>query len=1177
MFPLKFISNLCLNKKIKGFTLAELLIALTVVGVTATMTVPVLEKATMTGDEKLHQKASQQIEQIVAEMYDDNNLYKNKNEGFRNTDTATDKEISFSGNDKFCKIFASKFEEVDVSSVKCHNPSVLENGQINNLEPSFVSSDGISWYLPSSNFSDGNSVIYIDVNGKSSGSNCELDSSDKNYPNNKYCASTKNIADRMKYYVNDNGTIGLTNVKKEANNAYDIVVKIITKKKDGSIDEVSSGGSVTITEGNIGSEKGKAGTGTKPVFKNLKKDTAYTLRAIPKNNYYSTWQNNEKRIVTNKNTTNLTLIFYEYATYNINFKINGCESGELNKCLEQQACTYNNTKVKNSDINGTLLTLKDNRSGKYDIYLKIKNGSEYLFANNSSEYRFTLNVGTQDKTVNINLHKDPNFDKYRCSVNQEYSATEHKCACKNGYSGNPCVCPNNKVESNGYCCKPIQCCDLYNKDCLCMRCSGSYFPSADNSVCCSNKVKVNYSTGYNSSCKPLGCTSGMVLNEKNNKCCIDNVQNCSTYDNNCQCKSCNDSKLVLNDIKSACCNKEYIKNCTAYKNTSKNPCTCSSCATGYKLQDGKCIECNVAKCLGYSSGCTCNSCETGYKTDKGICKGCGIAKCLGYSSGCTCNSCETGYKPDKGICVACGVQNCNRYSAGCTCSNCNSGYTLAQNAAACCKNKTGCSAYNNKCICIACEKKFDLQADGTCKACGGSQYWNGSKCVDCSKTYSNCTKCDENNCKECKSNYHLNKSNECVNCSSRQVWDDTKKECVNCSKGCSKCTSKDRCTECEAGYELKSNKCEPCSSTQYYNSSQKKCVDCSSVYTNCAKCNSSNCTECKSEYHLDKNNKCIKCTTGYFDTTKKECTKCPDGCSSCTSTRCSGCNSPYHLKDGKCIKCTGSQYWDGSICKECSSKWTGCTSCTDSACTGCDTTKYELKDGKCVSKNCPEGQYKDGSDCKNCATHCKKCTNGTNCTECEDGYEPADNVSWESGCVIKKPACSQCNKWCKDNGHRGELNNYCANDQRMYCYCKDYSGINCRINGSTACSFTTCSSCNSWCKSNWGVSGTADCDTTFAGGGNWHVCNCNINGSSYFKTRCSGSCTSNDNNNNNTGNGSSCDCSNSSCCRGSCIDYYGTVHSSAQGWEIYFSGTCRAKRWTGSGWDTDYTCKTCGQ
>ena len=74
MFPLKFISNLCLNKKIKGFTLAELLIALTVVGVTATMTVPVLEKATMTGDEKLHQKASQQIEQIVAEMYDDNNL-----------------------------------------------------------------------------------------------------------------------------------------------------------------------------------------------------------------------------------------------------------------------------------------------------------------------------------------------------------------------------------------------------------------------------------------------------------------------------------------------------------------------------------------------------------------------------------------------------------------------------------------------------------------------------------------------------------------------------------------------------------------------------------------------------------------------------------------------------------------------------------------------------------------------------------------------------------------------------------------------------------------------------------------------------------------------------------------------------------------------------------------------
>ncbi len=51
-------------------------------------------------------------------------------------------------------------------------------------------------------------------------------------------------------------------------------------------------------------------------------------------------------------------------------------------------------------------------------------------------------------------------------------------------------------------------------------------------------------------------------------------------------------------------------------------------------------------------------------------------------------------------------------------------------------------------------------------------------------------------------------------------------------------------------------------------------------------------------------------------------------------------------------------------------------------------------------------------------------------------------------------------------------------------------------------------------------------------------------------------------------------------CSNSCTDFYGGLHSRANGWELYWvsgnKGECRAKIWQNGSWGTDYTCLYCG-
>ena len=136
-------------------------------------------------EEELHKKATYQIEQAVAQMYDDTSMYFRKpgfeNQAFRNTDKVIFGGQEYGGqtgevdeankrNTKFCKLFITKFNSAGPNNCNGADAATL----------TFRTMDGIEWYIPRTNFNDvgvasangSAAMIKIDVNGSESGSNC---------------------------------------------------------------------------------------------------------------------------------------------------------------------------------------------------------------------------------------------------------------------------------------------------------------------------------------------------------------------------------------------------------------------------------------------------------------------------------------------------------------------------------------------------------------------------------------------------------------------------------------------------------------------------------------------------------------------------------------------------------------------------------------------------------------------------------------------------------------------------------------------------------------------------------------------------------------------------------------------------------------------------------------------
>ena len=168
-----------------GFTLAETLIVLCVLGVLAAIMISSLTGMMPDKSKVFYKKAYQTTERVVGELVNDENLYPYNEEqiGFRNTERqlwpGTDEAYgntnrnTSAAREKFALLFQRKLNVSDATN-RTRNRIVQCNSSIDtNTHLQFVTSDGICWAVPrNTNFGtrnntrDSSIIITVDINGE---------------------------------------------------------------------------------------------------------------------------------------------------------------------------------------------------------------------------------------------------------------------------------------------------------------------------------------------------------------------------------------------------------------------------------------------------------------------------------------------------------------------------------------------------------------------------------------------------------------------------------------------------------------------------------------------------------------------------------------------------------------------------------------------------------------------------------------------------------------------------------------------------------------------------------------------------------------------------------------------------------------------------------------------------
>lgn len=161
----------------KGFTLAELTIALGVVGVLAIILLPILLNTKPNEEMLKFKKAYYLTSRIVSELVNDEDLYEDGT--LKSTDST-----------RFCTLFYGKLNTAATPGTICEGSVELDDGG------DLMTTDGIIWQLPKSTFSldDSAEDISIDVNGTKS-------------PNCYYDAETCPNPDRFSILVSPDGMV----------------------------------------------------------------------------------------------------------------------------------------------------------------------------------------------------------------------------------------------------------------------------------------------------------------------------------------------------------------------------------------------------------------------------------------------------------------------------------------------------------------------------------------------------------------------------------------------------------------------------------------------------------------------------------------------------------------------------------------------------------------------------------------------------------------------------------------------------------------------------------------------------------------------------------------------------------------------------------------------------------
>lgn len=161
-------------KNKKGFTLAEVMVTLAVCGILASLLLPSIANVRPDKSKALFKKAYYIAERMVFELVNDDDFYPGQGEaiGLDNTIVASYLGQTFEGQSKFCGLFARKVNTTDDDAIHCDADHSVPTGNGTYKEPSFMTTDGIAWYVPFSKFETSSSnttgaqTIYVDVNNQ---------------------------------------------------------------------------------------------------------------------------------------------------------------------------------------------------------------------------------------------------------------------------------------------------------------------------------------------------------------------------------------------------------------------------------------------------------------------------------------------------------------------------------------------------------------------------------------------------------------------------------------------------------------------------------------------------------------------------------------------------------------------------------------------------------------------------------------------------------------------------------------------------------------------------------------------------------------------------------------------------------------------------------------------------
>lgn len=179
----------------KGFTLAEMLVALAVIGVIAALTIPIITNTNSKNLKTLYKSVYTNAQIVINELINDISLYPSG-------------ELS---NNTFCANFFSKVNTINYSSENCSNtfsPDTVPDF------PNAVTSNGMRWYGMHEDFADcpttysglglpaGNCIkVSIDINGPGKGTNNP--------------ATDDDSRDILHMYIYDTGKITVPSTSKE--------------------------------------------------------------------------------------------------------------------------------------------------------------------------------------------------------------------------------------------------------------------------------------------------------------------------------------------------------------------------------------------------------------------------------------------------------------------------------------------------------------------------------------------------------------------------------------------------------------------------------------------------------------------------------------------------------------------------------------------------------------------------------------------------------------------------------------------------------------------------------------------------------------------------------------------------------------------------------------------------